>query len=190
MVLTSQALQLVPAVPPTPLRARALLVHAQASRRWGETEVTRQAALEAVAVASALELPRLAQAAALVLAKVDGLSGDAGAALARLDEVLDQVSGDADVEIPALHQLAMVHFGVGRYAKANRCISSPPSAPARPAGRGRPGASTPEPWPCSSPTCSASGTAAGADRHDGRGAAPDGGGLPGICRPRRRGRPR
>ena len=120
VVLTSQALQLVPAVPPTPLRARALLVHAQASRRWGETEVTRQAALEAVAVASALELPRLAQAAALVLAKVDDLSGDAGAALARLDEVLDQVSGDADVEIPALHQLAMVHFGVGRYAKAKQ----------------------------------------------------------------------
>jgi len=120
VVLTSQALQLVPASPPTPLRARALLVHAQASRRWGGTEETRLAALEAVDVATTLRLPRLAQAAALVLAKVDDLSGDAGAALARLDEVLDQVGGDADVEIPALHQVAMVHFGVGRFAKAKQ----------------------------------------------------------------------
>jgi DNA-binding NarL/FixJ family response regulator/DNA polymerase III delta prime subunit len=119
-VLTGQALRLVPATPPTPLRARALLIHAQASRRWDGTEVTRQAAVEAIEVATALNLPRLAQAAALVLAKVDDLSGDAGAALARLDEVLDQVGGDADVEIPALHQVAMVHFGVGRYAEAKR----------------------------------------------------------------------
>ena len=120
VVLTNQALQLVPATPPTPLRARALLVHAQASRRWGGTEVTRQAALEAVEMATALQRPRLAQAAALVLAKVDDLSGDADAALARLDEVLDEVGGDADVEIPALHQVAMVHFGVGHFAEAKR----------------------------------------------------------------------
>jgi DNA-binding CsgD family transcriptional regulator len=108
----------VPPEPPDPLRARALMVHAQALRRFGDSEDAARAATDAVRMATALDLPRLAHASSLVLAKVADLTGDPTAAIARLDTVLEEAGDDLDIELPALHQLAMVHYGVGEYARA------------------------------------------------------------------------
>ncbi len=118
LVLTAAALQLVPAEPPSPLRARGLMVHAQALRRFGDSDEASAAATDAVRMATALGLPGLAHASSLVLAKVADLTGDPAAALARLDAVLEESDGDLDVELPALHQRAMVHYGVGEFAQA------------------------------------------------------------------------
>ncbi len=118
LVLTAQALGLVPEDPPSPLRARTLMVHAQALRRFGGSADAARAATEAVEMATGLGLPGLAHASSLVLAKVADLTGDPAAALARLDAVLQEAGDDAEVEVAALHQLAMVHYGIGEYAQA------------------------------------------------------------------------
>ena len=65
-------------------------------------------------------VPRLARAASLVLAKVADLTGQPDDAIARLQKVLGEAGADVDVEIRALHQLATVHFGIGRFADARR----------------------------------------------------------------------
>ena len=120
LVYTHQALHLVPESQPTKLRARALMVHAQALRRFGSIDEASRAATQAVEMATQLGLPSLAQASSLVLAKLADLTGDPDAALVRLDEVLVQAGNDIDVELPALHQLAMVHFNVGHFADAQK----------------------------------------------------------------------
>src|SRR4029450_6663681 len=71
-------------------------------------------------MATELGMPSLAQASSLVLAKLADLTGDPEAAVTRLRDVLDQSTGDVDVEMAAFHQLAMVHFGVGEFSEAKR----------------------------------------------------------------------
>ncbi|MEP6651279.1 MAG: LuxR C-terminal-related transcriptional regulator, partial [Lapillicoccus sp.] len=133
--LTTAALALVPETPPSKLRARALMIHAQAQRWHHHTEAAAAAASEAVQMATELALPGLARAASLVLAKVADQSGQPDDAIARLQKVLGEAGDDVDVEIRALHQLATVHFGVGRFADARRLYLE---AVARSKASGRP----------------------------------------------------
>ena len=118
--LTTEALALIPEEPPSKLRARALMIHAQAQRWHHRTEAATAAASEAVRMATELGLPGLARAASLVLARVADLSGQPDDAIARLQKVLGEAGADVDVEIRALHQLATVHYGIGRFADARR----------------------------------------------------------------------
>ncbi len=118
--LTTEALALIPEEPPSKLRARALMIHSQAQRWHHNTEAAAASASEAVQMATELGFPRLARAASLVLAKVADLTGQPDDAIARLQKVLGEAGADVDVEIRALHQLATVHFGIGRFADARR----------------------------------------------------------------------
>ncbi len=118
--LTTEALALIPEEPPSKLRARALMIHAQAQRWHHRTEAAAAAASEAVRMATELGFPGLARAASLVLARVADLSGQPDDAIARLQKVLGEAGADVDVEIRALHQLATVHYGIGRFADARR----------------------------------------------------------------------
>jgi DNA-binding CsgD family transcriptional regulator/tetratricopeptide (TPR) repeat protein len=133
--LTNQALALIPDSPPTKLRARALMIHAQAQRWHHENEWAARAASEAVQMATELGLDGLARAASLVLAKVADLSGRPDDAIARLQKVLGEAGDDVDVEIRALHQLATVYFGIGKFADARRLYLE---AVARSKATGRP----------------------------------------------------
>ena len=118
--LTTEALALIPEEPPSKLRARALMIHSQAQRWHHNTEAAAASASEAVQMATELGFPGLARAASLVLAKVADLTGQPDDAIARLQKVLGEAGADVDVEIRALHQLATVHFGIGRFADARR----------------------------------------------------------------------
>ena len=118
--LTTAALGLIPEEPPSKLRARALMIHAQAQRWHHNTAGAAASASAAVQMATELGYPGLARAASLVLAKVADLSGQPDDAIARLQKVLGEAGADVDVEIRALHQLATVHFGIGKFADARR----------------------------------------------------------------------
>ncbi len=122
LTLTTAALELVPESPPTPLRAEALAVHAKALLQGSSNEESARYAAEAIELATSLGLRNLAQSTALVLAKIDDLTGDRRAALARLDDVLDQARAldDADVELRGLHQLGGVHYGTGDFVRARK----------------------------------------------------------------------
>jgi DNA-binding NarL/FixJ family response regulator len=96
------------------------MIHAQAQRWHHNTAGAAAAASEAVQMATELGFPGLARAASLVLAKVADITGQPDDAIARLQKVLGEAGADVDVEIRALHQLATVHFGVGRFADARR----------------------------------------------------------------------
>ncbi len=122
LTLTTAALELVPESPPTPLRAEALAVHAKALLQGSSNEDSARYAAEAIELATSLGLRNLAQSTALVLAKIDDLTGDRRAALARLDDVLDQARAldDADVELRGLHQLGGVHYGTGDFVRARK----------------------------------------------------------------------
>jgi DNA-binding CsgD family transcriptional regulator/tetratricopeptide (TPR) repeat protein len=135
--LTTDALALIPEEPPSTLRARALMAHAQAQRWHHDAEGAAAAASEAVRLATELGHPGLARAASLVLARVAVLAGQPDDAIARLQLVLGEAGEnvDVDVEIRALHQLATVHYGVGRFADARRLYLE---AVARSTASGRP----------------------------------------------------
>src|SRR4029453_11198046 len=117
--LTTQALALIPETP-SKLRARARRVHAQAQRWHHNSEGATAAASESVQMATKLGYPGLARSASLVLAKVADLAGQPDDAIARLQKVLGEAGDDVDVEIRALHQLATVYFGIGKFAEARR----------------------------------------------------------------------
>ncbi|HEU4330147.1 MAG TPA: AAA family ATPase [Lapillicoccus sp.] len=132
--MTDQALALIPESP-SKLRARALWVHAQAQRWHHDPKGAAESASEALRMATELGYPGLARAASLVLAKVADLSGQPDDAIARLQKVLGEAGDDVDVEIRALHGLATVYFGIGKFADAKRYFLE---AVARSKASGRP----------------------------------------------------
>jgi DNA-binding NarL/FixJ family response regulator len=132
--LTTEALALIPETP-SKLRARALRIHAQAQRWHHNSEGAAAAASESVQMATELGYPGLVRSASLVLAKVADLAGQPDDAIARLQKVLGEAGDDVDVEIRALHQLATVYFGIGKFSEAKRLYLE---AAARSRASGRP----------------------------------------------------
>jgi DNA-binding CsgD family transcriptional regulator/tetratricopeptide (TPR) repeat protein len=118
--ITGEAMSLVPDVPPTPLRARVLTVHAKATaHRLGGQDASRFAT-EAHDMALSLGLPRVAAEAAMTLAQIDDLTGEAETARARLELLVTQARADGDVnaELRGLHQIGGLHFGRGEFGQA------------------------------------------------------------------------
>ncbi|WP_310650854.1 AAA family ATPase [Cellulomonas sp. P24] len=118
--LTGEAMSLVPDVPPSPLRAEVLSVHAKATiHRLGGQDAARFAT-QAHDMALSLGLPRVAAEATLTLAQIDNLTGDADAARSRLERVVAQARADGDVtaELRGLDQIGRLHFGQGEFPEA------------------------------------------------------------------------
>ncbi|RBY80752.1 helix-turn-helix transcriptional regulator [Blastococcus sp. TF02A-26] len=127
---SSRAMELVPASPPSVVRTWAAATHARTSYdmdRWADGDA---AAEEALAAADALGLDSAWADTAVTLARARGGSGSRGASLeavvAQLEEALARArrSGDRDVEIRVLFNLAVVPYEAGDVATALRWVDT------------------------------------------------------------------
>ncbi|MGY1634952.1 AAA family ATPase [Geodermatophilus sp. SYSU D01186] len=122
---SSRAMELVPAQPPSVVRTWAAATHARTSYdvgRWADGDA---AAEEALAAADALGLDSAWADTAVSLARVRG-SGDRAAVRARLEEALARArrSGDTDVELRVLFNLAVVPYEAGELAESGTWIDA------------------------------------------------------------------
>ncbi|SNX96921.1 regulatory protein, luxR family [Geodermatophilus sabuli] len=122
---STRAMALVPAQPPSVVRTWAAATHARTSydvSRWAEGDA---AADEALAAADALGLDSAWADTAVSLARVRGF-GDRVAVQARLEEALARArrSGDTDVELRVLFNLAVVPYEDGDLAGALRWVEA------------------------------------------------------------------
>ena len=119
LVVTTEALGLVPADPPTALRARILEVHARAlAFRHREDDATRWGQ-EALGLARRLRLRDVVAEASTTLARIQERTGDPEASKSALAQVVAEAhaSGDA-AELRGLHQLGGIHHEQGELADA------------------------------------------------------------------------
>jgi DNA-binding NarL/FixJ family response regulator len=116
---SSAALALVPADPPSPARAWAAATHARTAFYVDRETEADAAADEALDAADALDLDEVWADAAVSLARMHG-DEDAPAVRARLDEALARArrSGDVDVEMRVLFNLAIVAYEQGDLVQA------------------------------------------------------------------------
>jgi DNA-binding CsgD family transcriptional regulator/tetratricopeptide (TPR) repeat protein len=116
---SSAALDLVPADPPSAARAWALAAHVRSSAYVGRRADADAAAKEALAVADALGIDGVWADVAVSTARIHE-DDDPAAAQARLDEALRRArrSGDIDVEMRVLFNLAVTAHEDGRLAEA------------------------------------------------------------------------
>jgi DNA-binding CsgD family transcriptional regulator len=119
---------LVPADPPSPVRTWAAATHARTSWSLGRRHEAEAAADEALAAADALGLDSAWADTAVSLARMRGGSDLTG----RLEEALVRArrSGDTDVEMRVLFNLAVVPYEAGDVPR--RCAGSTPRWPGRP----------------------------------------------------------
>ncbi|WP_113799491.1 LuxR family transcriptional regulator [Blastococcus sp. TF02-8] len=116
---SSAAMALVPAEPPSEVRTWAAATHARMGYMVGAFEEAEAAAAEALAAADALGLD--AAWSDIAVTQMRSLPGaDPARVKARLDEAWARArrSGDVDVEIRVLFNLATVAFEAGRIAEA------------------------------------------------------------------------
>jgi tetratricopeptide (TPR) repeat protein len=117
---SSRAMALVPADPPSPVRTWAAATHARTSWSLGRRAEADAAADEALAAADALGLDSAWADTAVSLARMRGGSDLAG----RLEEALVRArrSGDTDVELRVLFNLAVVPYEAGDVAATLRWV--------------------------------------------------------------------
>jgi DNA-binding CsgD family transcriptional regulator/tetratricopeptide (TPR) repeat protein len=116
---SAAAMALVPAQPPSEVRTWAAATHARMSYSVGLTEEAETAADEALAAADALGLDAAWSDIAVTQVRARP-GGDPASVQARLDEALVRArrSGDVDVEMRVLFNLATVAFEAGRIQEA------------------------------------------------------------------------
>ncbi|SEP09583.1 ATP-binding protein [Trujillonella endophytica] len=114
---SSRAMALVPASPPSSARTWAAATHARTAYDVGLWEEGNAAAEEALAAADALGLDSAWADTAVTLARARG--GAPAAVVARLEEALARArrSGDRDVELRVLFNLAVVPYEAGDVAR-------------------------------------------------------------------------
>jgi DNA-binding CsgD family transcriptional regulator/tetratricopeptide (TPR) repeat protein len=120
LALTTKAVELLPAEPPTPLRARVLNNHARANADRARNDDALRWAREALALGRELGLPDVVADAATTLARIDKQSGDPKASeAAHVKAIADaQAAGEVAGELRALCSLGSLYYGQGRLAPA------------------------------------------------------------------------
>jgi DNA-binding CsgD family transcriptional regulator/tetratricopeptide (TPR) repeat protein len=116
LAVTSEALQLVPADPPSPLRARLTILHARASLERGRDDDAARWAAEARVMGEQLELADVLADAATTLARIGERAGDPEAAQVLLEETVAEArsAGVLNAELRGLFSLAILHYERGR----------------------------------------------------------------------------
>jgi DNA-binding CsgD family transcriptional regulator/tetratricopeptide (TPR) repeat protein len=116
---TAEVLELV-GEQPSRLRTRTLSMHASGLASQGHDQLAAAYAGEALAMAQRFEVPEVAAEATTTLATLEGRAGDAEAALAALQRVVDdaRARGDTMGEMRGRYHLAYVHLEDGRLAEA------------------------------------------------------------------------
>src|SRR5829696_1382267 len=124
--VTGEALDLVPADPPTPARVWAAATRARSAISLDRQPEGKGWAEEALAGARALDLPEAEADALASLALVAETEGDSALAQARLAEARDRAAaaGDLAVELRATYNLASSHYYAGDLAQALRVLDA------------------------------------------------------------------
>jgi len=134
---TTEALRLVPAEPPTALRAQVVNVHARAnSDRRRDDEATRWSS-EAIALARDLGLPDVLADATTTLARIDDRAGDPESSRAMLQTIIAEArtAGEVAAELRGLFNLGQLAYDQGDLDAA---LGSYGAAAARARETGRP----------------------------------------------------
>jgi DNA-binding CsgD family transcriptional regulator len=126
LALTSEALALVPADPPSPLHARIVLVHARALEDRGRDDQAAIWATEAQRLARALDLPEVVVDAATLFARLERRAGDPEAARRGLEaSIADaRAAGEVGAEMRGLFTLGGLHFERGNLAEAREIYAA------------------------------------------------------------------
>jgi DNA-binding NarL/FixJ family response regulator len=121
---------------PSPLRARALSVHARTNADEGREDEAARFAMEALSLAQRLDLPRLVAEATTTLAGVDNRAGQTDLALKSLLQVVEIARRDRDTsaEMRGQFLIGQLHFERTNLAEARSAYHLATDA-ARAAGR-------------------------------------------------------
>jgi DNA-binding CsgD family transcriptional regulator/tetratricopeptide (TPR) repeat protein len=120
LALTTEAIALVPAEPPSPLRARIVLVHARANAERARDDDADRWAREALSMAHELGLADVAADAATTLALLDERAGNPEASETRLMKAIAgaRSTGEVAAELRGLYNLGTLHYELGRLPQA------------------------------------------------------------------------
>jgi DNA-binding CsgD family transcriptional regulator len=117
---TAEAVKLVPAEPPSPLRAQVVNMHARANAdRRRDDEASRWARL-ALDLGRRLQLPDIIVDATTTIARVDERAGAPESSRRALEQAAEDAAaaGEVAAELRALSTLAGLHYTLGRLADA------------------------------------------------------------------------
>jgi len=120
LALTTEALQLVPDQPRTPLRARVLTVHAHANADRDRDDDAARWGAQALALARDLQLADLEADAAMTLARLEERTGDPEESRTELERIVGEAraAGDGAAELRALMHLGGLHLEQGALSVA------------------------------------------------------------------------
>ncbi|MFC6007746.1 helix-turn-helix transcriptional regulator [Angustibacter luteus] len=137
LAMTSETLELVPAEPPSKLRAKAMSMHARANLDVYRRDEAARWANEATAMATELGLAMVLAEAATTRAYLDRRAGDAKASRETLEAVASKARASADVsaELRSLYGLGALAFETGDLPAARAAFGE---AVAVGGSRGRP----------------------------------------------------
>jgi DNA-binding CsgD family transcriptional regulator/tetratricopeptide (TPR) repeat protein len=118
--LTAEAVRAMSDQPPSALHAHVLYAHARANFERSRDEDVARWASEALAMARNLRLPAVAADATILLAKVDERSGDGAAAVAAVEQAIEdaRAAGERFAELRGRYTLGSLYYGQGRLADA------------------------------------------------------------------------
>ncbi len=117
---TTRALSLVPAEPPSPMRAQLLSLHARANAdRRRDDEAVRWAG-EAISAGEVLGLAQVVADATTTLARLEERAGNPEDSKRVLEKIVDKAKEDGDVvaELRGLHHLGGLHFEAANFDEA------------------------------------------------------------------------
>jgi DNA-binding CsgD family transcriptional regulator/tetratricopeptide (TPR) repeat protein len=134
---TSEALHLVPAEPPSPLRARVAALHGRAAMSLGRDIEAARWAQEALDVAALTESSEAAAEAQTTLAVLRRRAGEPAAAARTLEEVIERAhqAGQLAAELRSRFQLGMLFYEQG---DADRALAEFQAAASRSTEERRP----------------------------------------------------
>jgi DNA-binding CsgD family transcriptional regulator len=118
--LTAEAVRAMSDQPPSPLHALVLYSHARANFERSRDEEVARWASESLAMARNLRLPAIAADATILLAKVEERSGDGAAAVAAVEQAIEdaRAAGERFAELRGRYTLGSLYYGQGRLADA------------------------------------------------------------------------
>jgi len=136
LALTTEAAQLVPAEPPTPLRARLAGVRSRAFAVFDRPDEAARWALEARELGERFGLAGVVAEASVTLADLDQRAGDPEASRRTLERSAAdaRAAGELAAELRSLFKLGSLHWGLGRLEEA-RTVYGEVVERARAAGR-------------------------------------------------------
>lgn len=118
--MTTEAVRLMSAEPPSPLSAHVRYIHARAMYDRARDDEAARWAGEALGLARELRVPDVVSDATILLAKIDDRSGDAPRAVTAVKAAIEEAraAGEPMAELRGLYTLAALYYGQGQVSDA------------------------------------------------------------------------